>query len=152
MFGLLDSSLVTVALSLITTWSEQQYFDLLTALASQFQMVGISSSDEYMDIFAERHEQPEAVLMQQLVEFEAAALNRGDIVYTFVERTAFESAGPKAKNYTVFMMKAADDFRAAEYSINEDDTGDVISIIRFTLPNNVRRLVTEKMQRDVGDF
>lgn len=151
-FGLLDSSLVTVALSPETTWSEQQYLDLFTALASQFQMVGISSGDEHMDILAERHEQPEAVLMQQLGEFEAVALNRGDIVYTFVERTAFESAGSKAKNYTDFMMKAADDFRAAEYSINEGDTGDVISIIRFTLPNSVRRFLTEKMQRDVGDF
>lgn len=151
-FGLIDSSLVTVVLGPITTWSDQQYFDMVTALATQFRLVGISSGDEHMDILAERHEQSEAVLMQQVGEFEAVALNRGDVVYTFVEAAAFESAGHEAKNYTDFMMKAADDFRAAEYSINEDDAGNVISVIRFTLPNSLRRLFTEKTQRDVGDF
>ena len=149
-FEMIDRSLISV--TLFTTHSGQQYVDLITALISRFQLTGIASGDESMDILADRHGQSRAALMQQVSEFEAVALSRGDIVYTFVEQAAFESAGPKSKSYMEFMMKAADDFRAAEYAIFEDDTGEVTSSILFTLPNRLRRLLVEKTQRDVGDF
>ena len=150
-FGLLDSSLVSVVLY-PGEYSEQQYIDIITALSSRFYLMAIHSHDGTFDVLSEMRGKSKAAFTHEVTEFEKTALSDENINYTYVEQSVFKSFASKSKSTTEFLMLAGDNVRAVEYELVGDDAGDVVSFVRFTLPNRVRRIIQEKAQREVEDF
>ena len=122
------------SVQLVTDFKAEIYASLIKALMDGFSLIVLQSGDRRMDLIETARKEGESRLWPKVSEFESVALNKGDLVYMFIEqpRSALRafSTGFEA------ILKSPPTTREADVLVKEKDKEAIVSVV-FSLPRRV---------------
>ncbi|WP_139197876.1 MULTISPECIES: hypothetical protein [unclassified Pseudomonas] len=135
--------------SLLSPLDRELFLRAMTAVKKNFEMVVISDGKSLLDVLqvlGKSANVQEAA--HQMTDYESAALNAGNIIYTFIEND-FPIDG--ARDFRRLVEMAPDNVRTADFIVSGVGN-DAYMILKFSLPKLDQKKLEKQVNKPVESF
>ncbi|WP_047303055.1 hypothetical protein [Pseudomonas fluorescens] len=142
-----NSKLITVSLN--SAYDQSLYATVVGSLSKTFTLAGLANGQTELDLvqLASKASSPEEFNFK-LTNYESAAFNSGNLVYTFIEGVDLNK---RFASIASLLDASADNIRIAEVEL-AGEGADSSLIISFSFPNLDAKKVTAAAQKPVESF